>query len=70
MSSNSELQYITDVIINSEVAHVNKLSEQECDDLAVEIETWLKSRAESVEGLFNPDTDEQILAIPLKSLGK
>lgn len=62
-------KFITDLIEQSNVAHVNKLSSQECDELATEIETWLKQKAESIEGLFDPDSDEEILVIPLTSLG-
>ena len=59
---------ITDLIAESDIAHVNKLTATECDELAIEIEAWLTHRAESLEGLFDPDSEEDVLVIPLSSL--
>lgn len=69
MENQSTPKFITDLIEQSNVAYMNKLTPQECNELATEIEIWLKQKAVSIEGLFNPDSDEQLMAIPLNSLG-
>jgi hypothetical protein len=59
------------LIRKSNAAFRHQMSDNDCAGLVNLISEYLKSKAESVENLFDmdKDEDEQELAIPLKSIG-
>ena len=62
MEDLSKYKSITELIKDSDVALVNKLSQSEVRELADLVESWLVQHAESVEGMFDIDSEEEILA--------
>lgn len=61
------LKSIQEAIKKSNVAYINSMDDEEIQELTSDIIHALNPLAESVEGLFNPDCEQQILAIPLSS---
>src|SRR5260221_159055 len=60
---------ILELLKHSALYERNGLSDDECEELAEEIEDWLRSKSESAESLFNIDKaeDEQEEVISLKA---
>ena len=61
MSNNT----LINLIINSEVGVLNKLSVDEAESLAGEIKNWLEDNSEPVESLFDPDEENPIMVFNL-----
>ena len=63
---------ISDFVSESEVAFVNKLSRGEVENLSIELtdKLWkkLKEHTESVEGLFNPEEEDDTMVVLIQEM--
>ncbi len=52
----------------TDTAFVNKMDSEEIEQLAGEIKEFLRTKEESVEGLFNPDEDDETFVVNIENL--